>query len=134
MKGTLLSIANDNRFRQEPRVFLEFRPPMRSLIEDAIESLMLLLDEIDGDADFEEEPDEEDGFDQEQDLGGTHAIDQTNAYRSDAFSDGTAEFEGDTVAESDVEDDELEKDPAEDGIADADGVAEQIGCWAGAVL
>ncbi len=32
---------------------------MRRLIADAIESLILLLDEIDGDADEEDEPDEE---------------------------------------------------------------------------
>jgi hypothetical protein len=41
----------------EPRLFIEFRPGMRSLIEDAIESLILLLDEIDGDADAEGEED-----------------------------------------------------------------------------
>ena len=46
----------------EPRTFIEFRPGMRRLIEDAIESLILLLDEIDGDDDLEDEPDrEEDG-------------------------------------------------------------------------
>jgi hypothetical protein len=32
---------------------LEFRPGMRRLIEDAIESLILLLDEIDGDDEHE---------------------------------------------------------------------------------
>jgi hypothetical protein len=44
----------------EARTFIEFRPGMRRLIEDAIESLILLLDEIDGDGDFEENPDRED--------------------------------------------------------------------------
>src|SRR5208337_4419476 len=45
----------------ETAVFIEFRPNMRRLIADAIESLILLLDEIDGDADFEaDEPAEED--------------------------------------------------------------------------
>ena len=37
----------------EPRCFIEFRPGMRVLIEDAIEGLILLLDEIDGDTDVE---------------------------------------------------------------------------------
>ena len=51
----------------EPSTFIEFRPGMRRLIEDAIESLILLLDEIDGDAELEIEPDHEcdpaeDGF------------------------------------------------------------------------
>jgi hypothetical protein len=40
-----------------------FTPAMRTLIADAIEALMLLFDEIDGDADHEEDPDFEDGAD-----------------------------------------------------------------------
>ncbi len=36
----------------EQTVFVEFRPNMRRLIADAIEALILLLDEIDGDADL----------------------------------------------------------------------------------
>jgi hypothetical protein len=36
-----------------PTDFIEFRPGMRRLIEDAIEILILLLDEIDGDDDLE---------------------------------------------------------------------------------
>jgi hypothetical protein len=36
-----------------------FTPGMRTLIADAIEALILLLDEIDGDADLEPEPDHE---------------------------------------------------------------------------
>lgn len=39
---------------------IEFPLGMRRLIEEAIESLLLLLDELDGDADFEEESDHED--------------------------------------------------------------------------
>ncbi|MBB4201139.1 hypothetical protein GGD83_004977, partial [Rhodoblastus sphagnicola] len=38
---------------------VEFTPSMRVLIADAIEALILLLDEIDGDADLEDESDEE---------------------------------------------------------------------------
>ena len=50
---------------REQTVFVEFRPGMRRLIADAIESLIPLLDEIDGDADLEEEPDLEDEPDAE---------------------------------------------------------------------
>jgi hypothetical protein len=39
----------------EPCTFVDFRPGMRRLIEDAIESLILLLDEIDDDADIEDD-------------------------------------------------------------------------------
>jgi hypothetical protein len=42
-----------------PTQILEFTPAMRTLIEDAIEALILLLDEIDGDADLEETWDRE---------------------------------------------------------------------------
>ena len=55
--------------KEESAVFVEFRPNMRRLIADAIESLLLLLDEIDGDADREEEPDLEDGHDAEEEQG-----------------------------------------------------------------
>jgi hypothetical protein len=50
-----------------PTMILEFTPGMRVLIEDAIEALILLLDEIDGDADLEGEPDDEDNGDREDD-------------------------------------------------------------------
>ncbi|WP_442755884.1 hypothetical protein ACNHKD_04305 [Methylocystis sp. JAN1] len=57
---------------------------MRTLIEDALESLLLLLDEIDGDPDIEEEQDREDGADDEPSLGapGTFMVpDQTPRLR-----------------------------------------------------
>ncbi|MCW2276125.1 hypothetical protein GJ654_19850 [Rhodoblastus acidophilus] len=38
---------------------VEFTPAMRVLIADAIEALILLLDEIDGDADLEGELEDE---------------------------------------------------------------------------
>jgi hypothetical protein len=44
----------------DPRCFIEFRPGMRRLIEDAIESLILLLDEIDGDGELEDDDIEQD--------------------------------------------------------------------------
>lgn len=73
-----MTSANDNRARPAPRVFVEFRPPMRTMIEDAIESLLLLLDEIDGDADFEGEPFEEDPAELEPSLGSIGGMDQSN--------------------------------------------------------
>ncbi|ACB95742.1 hypothetical protein [Beijerinckia indica] len=42
---------------------------MRMLIEDVIKALILLLDEIDGDADLEDSPDDEDGADREPENG-----------------------------------------------------------------
>lgn len=42
-----------------PTQILEFTPAMRVLIEDAIEALILLLDEIDGDEDFEIDDEQE---------------------------------------------------------------------------
>jgi hypothetical protein len=53
----------------EPRHFIELRPSMRVLIEDAIESLILLLDEIDGEGDLEDDQDDQDNADQEPWLG-----------------------------------------------------------------
>lgn len=98
---------NAKRHQASPasRVFVEFRPAMRALIEDAVESLLLLLDEIDGDADFEAEPDDEDASDFEQDLGATNALDQRKAWACCGAPgcDGTREFGGDGVADCDAE-------------------------------
>jgi hypothetical protein len=55
-----------------PTRIIEFTPGMRVLIEDAIEAPILLLDVIDGDADLECEPDDEDGDDLELSLGWSH--------------------------------------------------------------
>ena len=65
-----------------PQVVL-FTPGMRRLIADAIESLILLLDEIDGDAEIEDcDPAEETG-DAEPSLGATHSINQMRAWHDD---------------------------------------------------
>lgn len=40
-----------------PTAFISITPTMRRLIENTIEDLLLLLDEIDGDADIEEDED-----------------------------------------------------------------------------
>jgi hypothetical protein len=62
-----MTIAHD-RAAGAP-IFIEFRPAMRRLIEDTVESLLLLLDEIDGDADIEEDDPPEDAGDAEASLG-----------------------------------------------------------------
>ncbi|MGA2795797.1 MAG: hypothetical protein ABSE69_20240 [Roseiarcus sp.] len=69
------------RERTEPQI-VTFTPGMRRLIADAIEALILLLDEIDGDADFEEDDPAEENGDLEPILGATHSIDQTIAWRA----------------------------------------------------
>jgi hypothetical protein len=67
----------------EARHFIEFRPGMRRLIEDAIESLILLLDEIDGDDGLEDDefeqddPLEPDCCDYPADLGPPFTMDQS---------------------------------------------------------
>jgi hypothetical protein len=66
-----------------PRHFIEFGPSMRVLIEDAIESLILLLDETDGDAELEDDdiaeddPLEPDCCDHPADLGPPFTMDQS---------------------------------------------------------
>lgn len=45
--------------RPEPAAFIAVTPTMRELIENIVEDLMLLLDEIDGDPDLEEQHDAE---------------------------------------------------------------------------
>lgn len=93
-----------------PRLFIEFRPAMRGLIEDAVESLLLLLDEIDGDADFEEDdPLEEDDpaediGDAEPSLGGLGA--------GSGYFDQAGWAQG---ARDDREDEHDGREPDEDG-------------------
>ncbi|WP_162375643.1 hypothetical protein [Ancylobacter sp. TS-1] len=41
--------------RPEPTTFIAVTPTMRQLIENVIEDLLLLLDELDGDPDAEED-------------------------------------------------------------------------------
>ena len=63
--------------RPEPQIVV-FTPAMRTLIADAIESLILLLDEIDGDVEHEEDADFENEPDMEPSLG-RHERDQSRA-------------------------------------------------------
>ena len=62
-----------------PQVVL-FTPAMRTLIADAIESLIVLLDEIDGEVELEEDGSDEDASDAEPNLGATADVDQSIAW------------------------------------------------------
>jgi hypothetical protein len=108
-------------------LFVEFRPSTRSLIEDAIESLLLLLDEIDGDVDIEmDEPPEEDdpaedGGESEPSLGAPGA-----AYFPDQaqWAQGVTDDREENIGPDDREHDyEAERS----GCGDMDGVLEQHG-------
>ena len=77
----------------EPQV-ITFTPAMRTLVADAIESLILLLDEIDGDAGFEEDDPPEDCGDSEPSLGATASMNQERAWRATGGGDD-AEHEHD---------------------------------------
>jgi hypothetical protein len=71
-----------------------FTPTMRTLIADAIESLILLLDEIDGDVECEADADFEVDPDLEPSLGATHSMDQPIAWRA-TIGETDAEHEHD---------------------------------------
>lgn len=119
-----MTVAHD-RANGAP-LFVEFRPSMRSLIEDAVESLLLLLDEIDGDVDLEEEdPLEvddpaEDGGDSEPSLGAPGA-----AYFPDQahWAQGVTDDREQNIGADDREHDDAERS----GRGDMDGVLEQHG-------
>jgi hypothetical protein len=84
----------------QPQVVV-FTPAMRMLIADAIESLILLLDEIDGDSDHKEDADFEGEPDIEPSLGATAEIDQSIAWLA-STSEIDAEAEHD-VCEPDAD-------------------------------
>src|SRR5450432_3010201 len=67
--------------KPEPQIVV-FTPAVRTLIADAIESLILLLDEIDGDVEHEENADFENEPDMEPSLGATNGINQVRAWQS----------------------------------------------------
>jgi hypothetical protein len=140
-----MSIAHD-RTTGAP-LFVEFRPSMRRLIEDAVESLLLLLDEIDGDADIEEDDSPEDVGDAEPSLGAPevgYLCSQTRwaQGRGDDLEDEHDGREPDVDDEPSLgsgsiqnqecwaigADDDRELDEAErSGCGDMDGVIEQHG-------
>jgi hypothetical protein len=55
------------------------QPACGPLVSDAIESLIVLLDKIHGDADLEDDDPGEENEDLEPSLGATHSINQTIA-------------------------------------------------------
>jgi hypothetical protein len=73
---------------------ITFTPGMRTLVCDAIEAMILLLDEIDGDGELEQHADFESEPDLEPSLGATHGIDQRHAWQA-TIADSDAEHEHD---------------------------------------
>ena len=63
-----------------PTTFVPMTQTMRQLIENVVEDLLLLLDEIDGDADLEDES-EDDDSDLEPILGANACFDQSDWHR-----------------------------------------------------
>jgi hypothetical protein len=96
--------------RPEPTTFLPDVPTVRALIERAIEGLLQLLDDLDGDADLEPS------------LGAPEArLPDWLRYVGSIIRDTTQEHWAAGYG------DELELDPGDDGLADGDGFAEQRG-------
>lgn len=86
---------------------------LRPMIEKLTEELIAFLDDTAGDPDLEPDNDAEEGGDEEPTLGSVPCINQqrwAQGYSNSWFGG-----------------DELELDPAESGIGDADGLMEQIG-------
>ena len=69
---------------------------MRTLVCDAIEAMILLLDEIDGDAERENDGAAEECGDAEPSLGARHGLDQTKTRNSNGaeIADGEHEHDG----------------------------------------
>ncbi|UOK71554.1 hypothetical protein [Ancylobacter polymorphus] len=90
------------------------RQRLRERAERAIEALIAMLDELEGD------PDEEDGGDDEPDSDGEPSLGWEGG-RPELFGGGTGHWDCD-----------CEHDQAEDGIADAEGLMDQWGgVWNG---
>lgn len=115
------------------------RRHLRERAERTIEALIAMLDDLDGDTDveangdeldgdfddyaFEDDDPDEDDSDREWSLGATANIDQRVGWGAHAFG---GDFEA-QVDDGPIDEDERERDPAEDGIADWDGYIEQVG-------
>lgn len=97
------------KVRPEPSLFPAM-PGIRERIEQAIESLLALLDTIDGDPDLEPS------------LGAPEVpLPSLTSYLPDRFAFTSQEPWADGGG------DEREADPAQDGIADIDGLARVLG-------
>jgi hypothetical protein len=75
---------------------ITFTPGMRTLVCDAIEAMVLLLDEIDGDAELEDDGTAEECGDAEPSFGARHGLDQTKTWNSTGaeIEDGEHEHDG----------------------------------------
>jgi hypothetical protein len=72
-----------------------FTPAMRRLVAEAIESLILLLDELDSDPEVEVDGSDEEGADLEPSLGATADMDQSIAWLATiAATDAEHEHDG----------------------------------------
>jgi hypothetical protein len=76
---------------------ITFTPAMRRLVCDAIESLILLLDEIDGDIDMEDDDPAEESGDAEPSLGSFELVNQEAAWRTTEGGGGGQDLELDNA-------------------------------------
>jgi hypothetical protein len=121
-----------------------FTPGIRRLICDAIESLILLLDEIDGDVDLEDDDPAEENGDAEPSLGAFGHVDQTNTWRTRDSGSGGQDLEFNNADRepslgslggveqthwADGGSRDVEEDPAESGIGDWEVLMEQAPSW-----
>ncbi len=90
-----------------PTTFLPVTRTMRQLIENVVEDLLLLLDEIDGDADLEDES-EDDDADLEPILGANICVDQSRWHCG-------VRDDREIADDSEEGDDELERDDSDYG-------------------
>lgn len=90
-----------------PTTFLPVTRTMRQLIENVVEDLLLLLDEIDGDADLEDES-EDDDADFEPILGANICFDQSSWHCG-------VRDDREIADDSEEGDDERELDDADNG-------------------
>jgi hypothetical protein len=79
LAGPVINAPLSHMTPEAPRIVV-FTPAMRTLIADAIESLILLLAEIDGDVECEADGSDEDGADMESSLGAATDVDQSIAW------------------------------------------------------
>ena len=86
--------------RHQPTLFVPLTGSMRARLEATIEHLTALLDEIDGDADFEPDSDDEPDNDAEPSLGWTGDHDDRELDDEDFEDDDPAEDDG-TAEEDD---------------------------------
>jgi hypothetical protein len=95
----------------------------------AAERIIAALDALEApEEDLEDDDPAEEGGDMEPSLGATNHPNQAKAWNSSGWAGDDAEFDGDTVADPDLEDGhDREHDEAElSGIGDLDGYQEQL--------